>query len=535
MSGNHSAETVDKTAWKALAYFSLYRLLVACFFATLDWIGQLPEPLGVDNRMLFAVVVNLYLFISLSALFFIHIRKPPYVFQVAGQVFADIILITLLMYASAGLNSGFGMLLVIVVAGGALLRPGRIGILFAAIATISVLGHEVYVQLTREFPPPNYIHAGFLGVTFFITAFISYMLASRVQQSEALAEQRAMDLENLAQLNEHIVQRLQSGILVLDDKLRVILLNEAARNLLHISGAFLHRPVSEVSAALAEHVRGWIMGTDDNTVIIRPVSGGDDVQASFTQLRLENKYEILIFLDDVSMLRQRVQQMKLASLGRLAASIAHEIRNPLGAISHANQLLSEAPVLTGEEKRLTAIIGDHSVRMNNVIENVLSISRREQSALAVIELGKWLTGFTEEFIARNNLEKNAVRLKITPAKVMARMDPSQLRQVLWNICENGIRYGGDTPLIELNCGIKQDTERPFVDIIDHGPGIAAGIEEQLFEPFVTTESKGTGLGLFIARELCEANQASLSLHANSTEGCCFRIVFSHPEKRQGLV
>ena len=118
---------------------------------------------------------------------------------------------------------------------------------------------------------------------------------------------------------------------------------------------------------------------------------------------------------------------------------------------------------------------------------------------------------------------------------MARMDPSQLRQVLWNICENGIRYGGDTPLIELNCGIKQDTERPFVDIIDHGPGIAAGIEEQLFEPFVTTESKGTGLGLFIARELCEANQASLSLHANSTEGCCFRIVFSHPEKRQGLV
>lgn len=525
----------SEISWKALSYFDLYRFLITFLFASLVLIGQLPEPLGIYDRALFSISAYVYLLISLIALFFTHIQKPPYVIQVIGQVISDIVMITLFMYASAGLNSGFGMLMVIVIAGGGILTPGRIGILFAAVATISVLGHEAYIQLSRDFPPPNYIHAGFLGITFFMTAFIGHVLAIKVQESEALAKQREVDLEKLFQLNEHIVQRLFSGIIVLDEEFKLQLFNESAKSLLGFKEDIYGKDLVNIAPELFNYANKWKENEGEQAVIIRPSKGSTEVQASFVHLHLDKKFELLIFLDDVMQIRQRAQQMKLASLGRLTASIAHEVRNPLGAISHASQLLSESNALAGEEKRLTAIIEEHSNRVNNIIENVMSISRRVQATPVSIELNDWLEKFTEEFRMRNDLKQNALKLKLEAPGIMARMDPSQLNQILWNICENGIRYSRGTPLIEINCNTRNDTKRPYIDIVDHGPGICIDIVDQLFEPFVTTNSQGTGLGLFIARELCEANQATLNLHFNTAEGCCFRINFSHPEKRHGLV
>jgi len=252
-------------------------------------------------------------------------------------------------------------------------------------------------------------------------------------------------------------------------------------------------------------------------------------------LKLEGEFEILIFLDDVSMLRQRAQQLKLASLGRLTASIAHEVRNPLGAISHAGQLLSESTSISPDDIRFTKIILDHSQRVNNIIENIMSISRRKQTEPVGIDLRSWLENFIKEFEAGQKLDTGAISLHNTVDKINAWMDPGQLHQVLWNIIENGIRYSRGIPLIELKYSIREETQRPFIDVIDHGPGIQAEIEEQLFEPFFTTNSKGAGLGLYIARELCEANQATLSLHRNTSDGCCFRINFTHPDKQHNLM
>ena len=522
-------------SWKALAYFNLYRFLIAFLFLSLVWVGQLPEPLGIYDKTLFSICVHIYFVFSLAAIFFIRIQKPRYVLQVIGQVFVDIVMITLFMYASAGLNSGFGMLMVIVIAGGGILCPGRIGILFASVAAISILGHEVYIQLSRDYPPPNYIHAGFLGITFFITAFISHVLAAKVQQSEALAEQRAEDLDKLFQLNEHIVQRLYSGIIVLDEGFKIRLFNESAKTLLGFKEDIYGKHLKNISPELFNYADKWKKSEGGQAVIIKPSKGSVEVQASFVNLHLDKKFEELIFLDDVVQIRQRAQQMKLASLGRLTASIAHEVRNPLGAISHASQLLSESDSLSGEEKRLTTIIEEHSHRVNNIIENVMSISRRQQATPTFIELNRWLEKFTEEFVARKVLEPGSVKLNLDSSDIVARMDASQLHQILWNICENACRYSKGIPLIEIYCGIREDTKRPYIDILDHGPGISDDITEQLFEPFITTNSTGTGLGLFIARELCEANQATLDLKSNTDQGCCFRIIFSHPEKRHGFI
>ncbi|MFT5350303.1 MAG: two-component system sensor histidine kinase PilS (NtrC family), partial [Gammaproteobacteria bacterium] len=186
----------QNVSWEALTYFNFYRFLVSFLFVSLYWVGQLPEPLGEYDSRIFGIAAHVYLLVSMSAQLFVRLKVPAYVMQVAANVFLDIIIITTMMYASAGLNSGFGMLLVIAVAGGSLLSTKKMGFLYASVTTIAVLGHEGYMQLQHFGVSPNYTHAGFLGITFFATAAISHALAKRVEVSEALAEERAIDLEN---------------------------------------------------------------------------------------------------------------------------------------------------------------------------------------------------------------------------------------------------------------------------------------------------------------------------------------------------
>jgi two-component system sensor histidine kinase PilS (NtrC family) len=530
-----SLDTSFKVSWEALTYFNFYRFLISFLFVSLFWIGQLPEPLGQFDRQLFGISAHAYLLISVGAQLLVRIRFPAYHVQVATNVFADIILVTFMMYASAGLGSGFGMLLVIGVVGGSLLSSGRIGILYASVAAILVLGHEVYMQLHQFGVMPNYTHAGFLGITFFVTSVISRRLASKVEESEALAERRGRDLQNLAQLNENIVQRLQSGVIVLDDTLHIKLLNESAKRLMDVSKGIYDKKVTEFLPDLAGHLESWMEKSYSQPITISMGDANVEVLMSFSRLGSGDNFNILVFLEEVSPLRQRAQQMKLASLGRLTASIAHEIRNPLGAISHAGQLLSESESLGKEDNRLTKIIEEHSKRVNNIIENVMRISRREPSVPTEIELTSWLLEFLSEFCSSHELDSDAIELNIPDKEVLARMDPGQLNQVLWNLCENGMRYSKGKPVLVLDCAVREDSGRPYVDISDNGTGISADIEDHLFEPFFTTSSKGAGLGLYIARELCEANQATLNLQKNSDNGCTFRINFSHPEKQHILV
>ena len=513
--------------WRALQYFNLYRFIVAILFVALIWIGQLPEPMGVSNSLLFAISAHIDLGGAGIFWFFINLRKPPYNLQVAAQVFFDIFIISLMMYASDGLNSGFGMLLVIVVAGGSILSAGRIAILFAAIASLSVIGQELYIKLALLYTTPNYTHAALLGITFFFTAILGHVLARRVRESEALASQRAADIEGLAKLNEHIVQRLQFGVIVLDENFRVRLINESAQKLLNCAGGADYQHIERVSPLLATKLNEWLQIGIEHTFLVRSEAEELDLQVSFMHLRPDTRFGILVFLDDMAVHRQRAQQMKLSSLGRLAASIAHEIRNPLGAISHAGQLLSESASIRDDDILLLQIIMEHSRRMNAIIENVQKISKRQPAVPDQIRIRPWLEDFAASLIKHHQLPSTAVRLAIEADDPNIYMDASQLHQVLWNLCENALRYSKSLPLIELRCGIREESNRPFLDVIDHGPGISEDILDNLFEPFITSDLRGSGLGLYISRELCEANQASLSLYTNSENGCCFRITFMH--------
>ena len=253
--------------------------------------------------------------------------------------------------------------------------------------------------------------------------------------------------------------------------------------------------------------------------------------ASFAGLGDESNAGVLVFLEDASAMRQRAQQLKLASLGRLAASVAHEIRNPLGAISHASQLLAESS-LDESEHRLTQIINENSERMNAIIENVLHLSRRKAAEPKTVELRPWLVDFVQSFGATGALSGVEVDVQVQPPQLDVVVDSSQLQQVVWNLCENSLKHAGVPPRLELRGGFNADAYRPYLDIIDNGNGIAPEVAEHLFEPFFTTRSEGTGLGLYIARELCEGNKASLN-YIPMADGCCFRITFADP-RREGV-
>jgi two-component system sensor histidine kinase PilS (NtrC family) len=254
-----------------------------------------------------------------------------------------------------------------------------------------------------------------------------------------------------------------------------------------------------------------------------------DLIATFTELQHGNATNVLILLEDATLTAQRAQQLKLASLGRLTASIAHEIRNPLGAISHAGQLLAESPSISAADNRLTQIIVENSQRVNSIIDNILQLSRRGQTNILPIDLPPWLNTFVEEFASFHQLPPNAVAIHSHHASVKVAFDPIHLYQVLTNLCENGLRYSQGIPLLELTLNLSEGSQRAYLDVRDHGKGMTGTVRAQIFEPFFTTEAKGNGLGLYLARELCEANQASLHLISYADNGCCFRIHFSPPQ------
>ena len=527
------SETED-TNWKALQYFNLYRILITLLFVTLIWTGSLPEPLGIHNQKLFSITTHLYFLTAILVSFVIASRVPGLIIQVALYVVIDVIAISLMMYASNGLSSGFGMLLVISVAGGSILVAGKIAFLFAAIASLAVLGMEIYQQFFREFFDPNHTHAGFLGVTFFITAFLGQMLATRVEKSEALAEQRAIDLEHLARLNEHIVQRMQSGIIVLDKDRVIQLINNSAIFMLAASDNVVGKTIDKVSGEIDEILNIWDQNNRNHTFEIHQKSSNLDLKAAISDMGEKEKGSLLIFLDEVALLKQQAQGLKLASLGRLTASIAHEVRNPLGAISHAGQLLSESGSFDREDQRLMQIIRDQSHRINNIIENVLSISRRNTPEPSGVMIRKWLEDFVSELREKHQLAPESIVVVVEPEDLQIKMDSTQLHQVMWNLSENAIRYSRGDIILKYHCAIHPDSRRSYIDVIDTGPGLPEEISKHLFEPFVTTEANGTGLGLYIARELCEANQATLFVHLNSDQGCHFRINFPYFDMKDNI-
>jgi len=520
------------TPWRMLRYFNLYRILLAILFLALAFTGQPPPPFGAYDLHLFTVTAVVYMVVALVLQASLEARMGWVNRQILLQVGVDIVALTLLMYSSGGVSSGFGILLVVSLTGASLAAAGYTVMFLAAVAAMAVLAATILSVRYQYAPTSDLSQAGILGMVFFAAATLGFLLAERARRGEALAAQRALDIAALSQLNESIVQRMRSGVMVVDPAGEVVLMNASAAAMLKVPQPERAVPLEALETVLAGLYREWHTTGVAPKGPIRVARGDGEVMVSFTRLGPQRDAATLVFLEDAGETYQRVQQLKLMSLGRLTASIAHEVRNPLGAISHASQLLGESPALAQEDRRLTEIIDQHCARVNAIIENVMRIGRREAVVSESFELLAWLGQFAAEYASLHDLADGQIGIESTQASVEVRIDKSQLRQVLVNLCDNAVRYSRQDPLVVFRCGRQVQTDRPYLEVVDTGPGMDARTAEQIFEPFFTGSADGTGLGLYIARELCENNQASLALVEHGADGCTFRIVFAHPERRQ---
>lgn len=523
--------SADST-WKPLRYFNFYRILLSGLFLSLYWSGPSPIILGQHDDKLFELTALSYLIFSLLSAITISRRLLPFILQTNIQVVVDITAITLLMHASGGITTGLGILIVVAIAGGSIIMEGKLAILYAAIASLLILAEQVFADVFNLFETTAYTQAGVLGTTCFATALLSHIFARRVRASEALARQRGVDLANLEQVNDYIVRFLQAGIMVVDKDDRIWLINESAQSLLGVTHALEHQPVAAITRELWLHLQAWREEPYSDQRRFQSPRSNNHLMCRFARLGSSKTAATLIFIEDSTHVADQLQQMKLASLGQLTASIAHEIRNPLGAISHAAQLLQESPSLETEDFRLTEIIRNHSRRMNTIIENILQLSRRENSHPKMILLKHWLRDFVEELCLIENVAITKIRLDVQPNELSIFIDTNQLQQILWNLCKNALlhakNHAGEL-VLSLRASRMPESGTPYLDIIDYGSGIPQEIIDNMFKPFFTTCKGGTGLGLYIARELCECNKARLAYLPTTHGGSCFRISFFVPK------
>jgi len=527
--------------WRVLGTLNVFRLVLAVVLLGLFFAGDNPRLFGERYPALFSATAAGYLVFAVISALAIRQRWVTAGPQILAQVTVDIAAIVILMHASGGISSGLGGLLIVFVGAGSMILPLQVPAFFAALATIAILGEQFFSQLGGVSDSGNYSAAGVLGAIIFAISLAARPLARRIQFSEALARQRGVDLANLSELNEYIVQHLRESIVVVDAENRIRLINASAAQVIGARADCHGGSIADVSADLADYISGWRLDDAEKSHTELTMNADDEsarIKAHLAPLGKGHGRSgpILVFLEDASLMNARVQQSKLASLGRLSASIAHEIRNPVGAMSHAGQLLAESDGMSEDDLRLTDIIRTHSERVSHIIENILQLSRRESSRPEQFVLEPWLKEFSSEFTRTLELQEGELSVIGGDDSVEIRMDPSHLRQVMWNLCDNAVKYASETGgiLVELQCGRTQRSGQPYLEVLDQGLGVDAATVDKIFEPFFTDRSGGTGLGLYISRELCELNRATLVYQAREGGGSIFRIVFPDPDRWEAV-
>jgi two-component system sensor histidine kinase PilS (NtrC family) len=530
------AVTPSDLAWRVIGLLNLYRLLVPLGLLAMQGLAGPSWSLVTAHPRLFVAACITYF--TAAVLLIIARRLEWSSLRIVALVNAsvDAPAIAFILYAAGGVASGLGVLLLLPVFALAILADRRDAFLIAAVAAIAVLAQQVFSGITDGVPTTDYVTAGLLGTVLFVTSLATWPVAHRLRETDALVRRRELDLANMAQLSQYIVQHLRESLLVIDAQDRIRLINESAAEILGDEQAFPDALVGEASPRLTYLLESWRKGASggsepaaDPTFVA--ADGARVIRPHFASLGSVTPGPVLVFLEDTSLLAQKVQQSKLASLGRLSASIAHEIRNPVGAMSHAGQLLAESPSLTSDDRRLTEIIRANAERVSGIIDNVQRLSRREPARLERLTLSAWSEEFQAEFC--DTMQFARERLSVSgPGDLEVRVDPDQLRQILWNLCENAMKHAvqvDPAPGIELRFGHLPGSARPFLEVADRGAGVKAEFADRIFEPFFSG-GRGTGLGLFLARELAQANGATLLYEPRAGGGSLFRLVF--PQRRR---
>lgn len=457
----------------------------------------------------FMLMAGAYLAVSVL---FVVLSRPgrlPLQRLVDWQLAADVLALTVLLDAGGPLRAGLAMLLLLPNAGAAILLDARRALFFASVSTLALLVVTGWHWTRGDADDASMAQAGMMGAALMASVLLVNWLATRLDSQERLAAQRGEDLRNQLAVTQAVISELPDGVVVLSATGGVRAINRSAREMLG------RQATTQDDAATGIALLRQAMTTASPDVlgaegIELTVPGGAGVPARRLRARRlpgsDPGTDAVIVLEDLGRLEQRAQELKLASMGRMSASIAHEIRNPLAAIRHANGLLAEE-IEEPRTRRLAAIVEDNCLRLDRIIEDVLSISRRGAAEPERIDASRFLHETLAELIAQSGVDAERILCRIECVEPIW-FDAGHLRQVLLNLVGNALRHASSQAgSVRVSWILRGD--RPVLEVSDTGSGVAPESRAHLFEPFFTTQAKGTGLGLHLARELCSANGATI--------------------------
>lgn len=518
----------DMIDWKAanrkrnLKFYNLYRLIVASILL----MSQLIANNSVTSAQPSLLIKVLFAYFAFSFVFavFSWSKQADFDISLPIQTIIDIGFILLMMHLFHQNQVGISLLLMITIVFASFISEGRYAIFYAAMASIGILLKETYsIYLVGE-NADSYTNAALLSVSCFAAAWLSHTLAVRMITSERLASERGLDIVNLAKINALITQEMPNGVLVTGEHQQLKHFNQQFTLLTGLDDEVLttcileKRSLSTIAPDLAQLLATWTHSQQEfkTAEAVKLGLPNRDLGIRFMPLSPSKTEGAVIFVEDWSQIQTQAHQVKLAALGRLTANIAHEIRNPLSAISHANQLLQEDSTDPATLRMLT-IIADNVQRLDQIIKDVLELNRRDRTNQESILLNSFISDFYYQFCAVEKIEPEAFKIQLNDQSIEIFFDRRHLNQILWNLCKNGWRHSQKNAA-SLTLSMKISRNAQFVDIAinDDGTGIAPSIQANIFEPFMTTEKTGTGLGLFIARELAEANGAKLNFKTSMT-------------------
>ena len=515
-----SAEQFSEMHWKSLHYFVVYRCCIACLL----FASSLLHPSDFSILSPYAgafhlLITGFYLLATTLSLVGLHYYRQRFNVQLTLHVLVDVLVLTLLMHTGGGLRSGLGAMLLVTLAGAGVVGQGRLVLFFAAMATLAVLFEQSYRAMVVDIEMVDFFQAGLFCAGFFGVAISARLLARRVITNEELARRRGIDLRNQMLVSQRIIEEMQDGVLVLDRDGWVKQHNPRAEQLLGL-GDPAERRLANYSTELARGFSDWCQRAGDEPVLVRAPASGMQLRARFVTTTSSER-DVLVFLEDMGRLQEQARQIKLAALGRLTANIAHEIRNPLSAINHAGELMAEESQGPTND-RLLRIVLDNTQRVERIVSDVLELGRRDRAHRELIDLRLFLQMLVDEYTLKEKAAAGVVSLELQ-GRAAIYFDRSHFHQVLSNLLGNALRHcRGEAGSVRFQ--VKDGSREGWVDlhVIDDGEGVDERYREQIFEPFFTTHNRGTGLGLYIARELCDANGARLEL-MYCESGANFRI------------
>ncbi len=519
---------------RVLTYLNVFRLFISFTLSVAYFTGLLIKPYFLDNGFIAGTLLVSYFVLAVYLALESKRDYAQHFFLAQISLFIDILFLSLLLFMFGGTDNGLSVLLIFASASAAILLPLRMALFLASLVVLAIIGESMIGVLLRGEAPSDLMRAGLYGTTTFIISILVNMLSFWIRDYRLITERQALELTRLEQINELIIRRMRSGVLAVDKDSRIQLMNESAWFLLGSPGG-QQKMLAEVSPELDGALEEWRSNPSRENGPVTLHASQAEIIPIFVSLPGNASIRVLIFLEDNDVVAQRALELSASSLAKLSGSIAHEIRNPLAAISHAAQLLAEAEDMPEVDSRLVNIIHNQARRMNGIVENILQLSRREKSRPDIFDLSAWLREIVEEFRGALPAMDIDLGVDLGDEEILILFDRSQLHQAIWKLMENAMQHAGhgDTaPNVTIKMQRLENTGYCIISVEDNGPGIPAEQIKHIFEPFYTTHKQGSGLGLYIARQLCEVNQAELTVDSQVGSGTRFhvRLALARSEK-----